>query len=54
MKDFRTCMKGLAAMGRPLRGRILVSCIIGVVRIAASMGFVWVCKVLVDIATGEF
>ena len=53
MKDFRTCMKGLAAMGRPLWGRILVSCVIGVVRIAASMGFVWVCKALVDIATGE-
>ena len=53
MKDFRTCMKGLAAMGRPLWGKILVSCLIGVVRIAASMGFVWVCKALVDIATGE-
>ena len=53
MKDFRTCMKGLAAMGRPLRGRILVSCVIGVFRIAASMAFVWVCKALVDIATGE-
>ena len=53
MKDFRTCMKGLAAMGRPLRGRILVSCIIGVFRIVASMAFVWVCKALVDIATGE-
>ena len=53
MKDFRTCMKGLVSMGRPLRGRILVSCIIGVVRIAASMSFVWVCKALVDIATGE-
>jgi len=46
-------MKGLAAMGRPLWGKVLVSCIIGVVRIAASMGFVWVCKALVDIATGE-
>ena len=46
-------MKGLVAMGRPLRGRILVSCIIGVFRIAASMAFVWVCKALVDIATGE-
>ena len=53
MKDFRTCMKGLASMGRPLRGRVLVSCIIGAVRIAASMAFVWVCKALVDIATGE-
>ena len=45
-------MKGLAAMGRPLRGKVLVSCLIGVVRIAASMAFVWVCKALVDIATG--
>jgi ABC-type multidrug transport system fused ATPase/permease subunit len=53
MKDFRTCLKGLTAMGRPLRGKILVSCLIGVVRIAASMAFVWVCKALVDIATGE-
>ena len=53
MKDFRTCMKGLAAMGRPLTGKILVSCFIGVVRIAASMAFVWVCKALVDIATGD-
>lgn len=53
MKDFRTCMKGLVAMGRPLTGKVLVSCIIGVVRIAASMAFVWVCKALVDIATGE-
>ena len=53
MKDFRTCVKALAAMGRPLVGRILVSCIIGAVRIAASMAFVWVCKELVDIATGD-
>ncbi|MBO6045363.1 MAG: hypothetical protein J6P69_05875 [Bacteroidales bacterium] len=37
MKDFRTCVKGLAAMGRPLWGKVLVSWIIGVVRIAASM-----------------
>ena len=53
MKDFRTCMKGLAAMGRPLWGKVLVSWLIGVVRIAASMSFVWVCKALVDIATGD-
>ena len=52
MKDFRTCLKGLREMSRPLRGQIAVSCLIGVVRIAASMAFVWICKVLVDIATG--
>ena len=40
-------------MARPARGRILVSVLIGVVRIAASLGFVWICKRLVDIATGE-
>lgn len=32
---------------------ILVSCIPGVVRIASSLCFVWVSKVLVDIATGS-
>lgn len=37
---------------RPLRGRIAVSCIIGAVRIAASMAFVWVSKSLIDVATG--
>ena len=40
-------------MARPARGRILVSVLIGVVRIAASLAFVWICKRLVDIATGE-
>ena len=39
-------------MARPVRGRILVSVLIGVVRIAASLSFVWVSKRLVDIATG--
>lgn len=33
-------------------GRIAVSCLIGALRIACSMAFVWVCKALVDIATG--
>lgn len=31
---------------------MLVSILIGLVRIAASLGFVWICKRLVDIATG--
>ena len=46
-------LRGLRPMARPARGRILVSVLIGVVRIAASLGFVWICKRLVDIATGE-
>ena len=36
----------------PLRPRLLVSVLIGLVRIAASLSFVWVCRSLVDIATG--
>ena len=39
-------------MARPVRGRNLLSVLIGIVRIAASLGFVWICKRLVDIATG--
>ena len=40
-------------MIRPVRGRILLSVFIGIVRIAASLAFVWICKRLVDIATGD-
>ena len=52
MKSFRTCLKGLHTLVRPLRGRIAVGVAIGLVRIAASLAFVWICKRLVDIATG--
>lgn len=52
MKSFRTCLKGLRTMARPLRGQIAVGVAIGLVRIAASLAFVWICKRLVDIATG--
>ena len=37
---------------RPIRSRVLVSVLIGIVRIATSLSFVWVCKRLVDIVTG--
>ena len=36
-----------------LRARIAVSALAGVVRAVASIIFVWVCKQLVDVATGE-
>jgi len=52
MKDFKTCMKGLWRMSKPVLGRDLVTVLIGGVRIAASLSFVWICKRLVDIATG--
>jgi len=53
MKDFRSCMRGLRAMFRSVRWQVLVRILIGLVRIAASLAFVWICKVLVDIATGN-
>ena len=53
MIPLRQRFRGLRPMIRPVRGRILLSVFIGVVRIAASLGFVWICKRLVDIATGE-
>ena len=53
MIPIRQTLRGLRPMARPVRGRIAISVFIGVVRIAASLGFVWTCKRLVDIATGE-
>lgn len=53
MKDFKTCMKGLWRMTKPVIGRDVVSVLLGCIRIAASLGFVWICKRLVDIVTGE-
>lgn len=52
MIPIRKVIQGLRPMARPVRGRMLVSILIGLVRIAASLGFVWICKQLVDIATG--
>ena len=45
-------MRGLRAMARPVAGRIAVTVVIGLVRIGASLLFVWICKRLVDIASG--
>ena len=53
MSKLKTSLNALKKMVRPLRGSLAVSVIIGLVRIAASLSFVWVCKTLVDIATGE-
>ena len=51
MKSFRICLKALYRMSAPVRWRMLVSVLIGIVRIAASLSFVWASKHLVDIAT---
>ena len=39
-------------MIRPVRGRITVTVLIGLLRICTSLSFVWICKKLVDIASG--
>ena len=52
MKDFKTCMKGLWRISKPVLGRDLVTVLIGLIRIGASLAFVWICKRLVDIVTG--
>ncbi|MCQ2148900.1 MAG: ABC transporter ATP-binding protein/permease [Bacteroidales bacterium] len=52
MKRFGDSVKGVLAICKPLRWRICVSVLIGLVRVAASLGFVWACKLLVDAATG--
>lgn len=53
MKSFKTCIKGLVSLLKPIVGRVTISVLIGLVRIAASLGFVAACKSLVDIATGN-
>ncbi len=52
MIPIRQIIRGLRPMARPVRGRAALSVFIGIVRIAASLDFVWICKRLVDIATG--
>lgn len=52
MKDFKICVRGLAAMTRPAWKSIALSFVIGALRIAASLSFVWICKTLIDVATG--
>ena len=51
MDSLSSCLKVLSDKMRPERGRALVSVLLGLVRIAASLAFVWVSKVLVDAAT---
>jgi len=53
MASFRTCLKSLRRMLLPVMGKLSVSILTGLVRICASLTFVWVCKQLVDIVTGK-
>lgn len=53
MKKFKDSLKGLAPIYKSFRWRSLVSILTGFVSITASMLFVWLSKVLIDIVTGE-
>lgn len=53
MKSFRECTVAVWKMSAGVRWRMLVSVLVGLVRITASLGFVWASKLLVDIATGN-
>ena len=53
MKSISSCLVYAWRLSRPCRWRILVSFLIGLFQIAASLSFVWVSKALVDIATKE-
>lgn len=52
MKDFRSCMGSLMKAMRPLRWKVAVSILIGIVGVCTSLTFVWASKRVVDIATG--
>ena len=52
MASFKVSLKGLVRLSAGCGGRILVRCLIGFVRVAASLYFVMVSKHLIDVATG--
>ena len=52
MKDFRSCVNSLVRTYRPIRWRVRVSMLVGLVAVAASLSFVWESKRVVDISTG--
>lgn len=51
--DFKASVTSLWRFTKPFMGGIFLRFLLGLVRIAASLSFVWVCKALVDIATGQ-
>lgn len=52
MRPFKECLSALIRSFRPLRWKVLVSALAGIVAVAASLAFVWASKRVVDIATG--
>ena len=53
MKSLREVCRVLWRMSGPVRWRMVVTLLAGIVRIVCSLSFVWASKYLVDIATGS-
>lgn len=53
MKNFKTCFRALVRSLAPLKWRVAVSCLIGLLIVCGSLAFVWSSKRVVDIATGH-
>ncbi|MDO4950039.1 MAG: ABC transporter ATP-binding protein [Bacteroidales bacterium] len=53
MSFWRASIREFANLLWNVRWRLVVSCAIGLLRVAVSLAFVWICKHAVDIATGE-
>ena len=47
------CITWLWRVSIPYHGSILINAVSGIIRIGVSLVFIWVCKHLVDIATGQ-
>ncbi|MBQ9310337.1 MAG: ABC transporter ATP-binding protein [Bacteroidales bacterium] len=52
MRPFRECFREMLVTLRPMRWKVALSCLFGLLEIALSLSFVWVSKHVVDIATG--
>lgn len=50
-RDYKTNIRWTWQQLEGMRLRILANCLIGMLRICISLSFVWVCKVIVDVAT---
>ena len=47
----RECLKWLWRASQDVRGHVLLNSLIGILHVASSLTFVWICKTLVDSAT---
>ena len=52
-RDYKTNIRWTWQQLEGMRLRILVNCLIGMLRIVISLAFVWVCKIIVDVATQQ-